>query len=158
MPNGRCRMHGGTGGRPIEHGRYSKKVTRPRIAELLRHFAEDPEPLNLLQEVHLLRSLVLDYIERYDEFTDALVAWNESFKGERENPKPVRVLDVADAAGLVDRVGRMVERIEKIRAENAVSQRDLVRVLEEYARVVKLHVEDEKALGRISRDWASIRL
>ena len=30
MPNGRCRMHGGRGGRPPDHGRYTKAAIEER--------------------------------------------------------------------------------------------------------------------------------
>ena len=79
--HGRCRLHGGLAGRPIETGEYSRYsvITRPRLAELREHFEKDPDPLNLLPEVLELRSRVADYSERYDAVTDALLAWHYSF-------------------------------------------------------------------------------
>src|SRR5689334_21056250 len=80
--SGACKLHGGNAGRPPKHGldgdRY-RAVRRPRIRELLDSFADDPDPLNLLPEVRILRALILDFIERYDEQTEALIAWHASF-------------------------------------------------------------------------------
>ena len=77
LGQGRCRWHGGA--TPIKHGRYSS-VTRPRLAELLARAATDnTDPLDLEPELQLLRALVLDYIERYDETTEALLNWHSSF-------------------------------------------------------------------------------
>lgn len=73
---GRCWLHGGL--TPVKHGRYSKVKSR-RIAELLTEFEADDDPLNLKPEVILLRALILDYVNRYDEFTAALIAWHNSF-------------------------------------------------------------------------------
>jgi len=152
---GRCWLHGGKS--PVWSGRYSS-VKRTRLKDLLDHFQGDPKPLDLLEDLALLRSLVLDYLERYDEVTDALVAWHESFQSSERATKPVRVLDVADASRLIDRVGTMAKRIEEIRAENAVSKKDLSRVLEEYARAVRLYVQDPDTLNRIADAWSHIHL
>lgn len=73
---GKCKLHGGA--TPVKHGRYSK-ITRPRIRELLDAFEADPDPLNLAPEVALLRALIIDYVERYDEMTEALLRWSNSF-------------------------------------------------------------------------------
>ena len=75
---GRCKLHGGA--TPIKHGRYSR-IQRPRIRELLEEQENDADPLNVLPEVILLRGLIIDYVERYDEHTEALVAWHASFNG-----------------------------------------------------------------------------
>lgn len=73
---GRCHLHGGKS--QVKTGRYSR-IKRKRIAELLEDFRTDPDPLDITEELHLLRALVLDYVERYDEVTDLLQAWHNSF-------------------------------------------------------------------------------
>lgn len=76
---GKCKLHGGA--TPVKHGLNSRyaAVRRPRIRELIESFQTDSDPENLLPEVQLLRALILDYIERYDENTEALLAWHASF-------------------------------------------------------------------------------
>jgi len=69
---GPCRNHGGA--TPIKTGRYSK-INRPRIKELIEQFEADPNPTDLLPEIQLLRALIQDYVERYDEYTEALILW-----------------------------------------------------------------------------------
>lgn len=73
---GRCYLHGGRS--PVKHGRYAM-VKRPRIRELLEQFEQDPDPTNLLPELALLRSLIIDFVERYDEYREGLLRWNLSF-------------------------------------------------------------------------------
>jgi hypothetical protein len=73
---GRCKNHGGS--TQIAHGRYSS-INRPRIRDLLERHQADPDPLNLLPELALLRALIGDFIERYDAQTEALIAWHASF-------------------------------------------------------------------------------
>lgn len=77
--SGRCKLHGGSGGRPPIIGRYSR-IKRPRIRELLEGFQGEADPLDLLPEVSLLRALIVDFVERYDETTEALVLWAASFE------------------------------------------------------------------------------
>ncbi|CAA9573805.1 MAG: hypothetical protein AVDCRST_MAG86-1957 [uncultured Truepera sp.] len=74
--SGRCKSHGGNS--VVTSGRYSG-IARPSIKEKLEQFEADADPLNLLPEVQLLRALILDFVNRYDESTDALVAWRNSF-------------------------------------------------------------------------------
>lgn len=75
--SGRCYLHGGR--TPAPTGRYSS-VERPRVRELLEQFESDPDPLNLLPEAQLLRALMLDYINRFEEQDRMLTRWNLSFE------------------------------------------------------------------------------
>lgn len=76
-----CYLHGGNndlGNRVSVHDRY-KSITTPRIKEYLKHFEQVEDPTNLEPELALLRSLLVDFVNRYDLFTDALLSWNNSF-------------------------------------------------------------------------------
>lgn len=77
--SGRCKLHGGNAGRPALSGRYIR-IQRQRIRELLEGFQGEADPLDLLPEVSLLRALIVDFVERYDETTEALVLWAASFE------------------------------------------------------------------------------
>lgn len=79
---GRCKLHGGVGQKPSD--RYLSARVRPRLGELIARFAAEEDPHDLTQELTLLRALVLDYIERYDEITESLIAWHASFNGDFE--------------------------------------------------------------------------
>ena len=167
---GRCKLHGGA--TPIKSGRYSK-VTRPRIKQLLETFENDPAPLDLLPELALIRSLILDYIERYDEFTTALIAWHQDndawtdFEGNKHpSTKPVQVLDILSVAKYITTIGQLTERIEKSKKEGAVTLETLNRVMEqlgvELVAAVQETVTDEaqrsKLLVAVERRWSSIQL
>jgi len=196
---------------PVKHGRYSS-ITRPRIKELIERFNADPDPLNLQPEVVLLRALLTDFVERYDELTDAVLAWHASFSDgyagmmksygklytawrekmtailerggwqdlEAEDlpvpptppdplgspGKPRQMLDVSAASSLVDRVGRMVERVEKLKSEGSITLETLNRVLEQFGvEVVQAAMEEvaddasrARLLRNVERRWGSIRL
>ena len=162
---GRCKFHGGA--TPIKTGRYSK-INRPRIKELLEEFANDKEPFELLPEVQLLRALVQDYIERYDEITEALLAWHESFVNPEyaDYSKPTKVMDIISAGTFIKQIGDLVEKIQKQKERKSVSFVDLHRVMgalgEEVVGAV-LEVIPDADLGArliesIQSRWNSIRL
>ena len=155
LGQGRCRHHGGNS--QITHGRYSA-IDRPRIRELYEHFRADPDPLDVTDELHMARALLRDYIERYDAWSEAFLAWHASFLAEDVAPKPRQILDLADAVRFIDIISRIVERIEKVRSDQHISRKDFFRLVSEYARIVKARVPDDAVLEQIQDDWLQVRL
>lgn len=133
---GKCLHHGGAS--LVRHGRYSA-IKRESLRALIEQYESDPDPLNILPELAAMRALFQDYIERYAG----------EFKDGTEYPTAVQILD---------RVGRMVERIEKARSQNAISQPELYRVMAEMARVVEIHVGDPQILAKVQQGWLDIRV
>jgi len=81
---GACWLHGGNN--RIKHGRFSS-VKHTRLADLISEMDETEDPLNTLPEVAATRALLVDHINRYDEFTAALIAWHESYMAGVPTPK-----------------------------------------------------------------------
>lgn len=153
---GRCWLHGG--GTPITSGRYSlikRRAIRERLDALEK---QDANPMDLEPDVALLRALIIDWVERYDAFTEALIAWHESFKSEEVATKPVRVLDIADASRLIDRASKVVERIHRMKTTGAISMETFARVHEQMAMVAGKYVKDVDTLRAIEEDWGAIRV
>ena len=170
---GRCWLHGGL--TPITSGRYSQ-IERPRFKDKIERFEADPDPLNLAPEVALLRAFVEDLVERWDEIygpDGALLAWHESF-GKLDdngvpipsNPKPRQLPDFSAVSSVVDKVGAMVDRIQKQKAEGSIKLTTMHRVMEQMATdVVQSALEikldsatSAKLLETIQARWDSIRL
>lgn len=79
---GRCRHHDGGGDTKLTHGLRSRYlVNAPRIAALLEEYQRDPDPLNVLGELALARALLHDWVDRYEQFTAALIAWHDTWEG-----------------------------------------------------------------------------
>jgi hypothetical protein len=211
---GRCKLHGGLS--PVKHGRYST-VRREPLRQLIEQYEAEPDPLNVLPEIALARAALVDFVNRYDETTDALLAWHASYErahiplaedkklallgvldkyeagaGDRGDEltakqreslelargavaflataqaggKPHKVLDVADVHRMASEVTKMVERVEKTRAANAIGRADLARIMSEMGRVVDTHVglavtdaAAAKALkAKIAEGWLGIRV
>lgn len=205
LGQGKCYLHGGA--TPIKHGRYSS-IQRQELRVLIEHHEADPNPLDILPELAAARALFQNFIERYDAWRDALIAWHQSYKAtarpiseERilhiasvltefeivirdadeltdkqaddlkaaretlntmaeasSDGKPTQILDIADAYRIVSEVTKIAERIERIRAANAVSRGDLMRIMTEMGRVVQAQVSEETTLQKIKDGWLAIRL
>ncbi len=167
---GRCKLHGGA--TPVKHARYSK-ITRPRIKELLVEQQNELEdPTDLLPEIRMLRALVQDYIERYDEFTEALIAWHNSFTPEYQeaareafalaaesgNPperpdpveyggKPRQIIDILAVGKFIGEIGGLIDKIQKAKEKGSITLDTLTRVTSAMAldveRAASRHVKDE---------------
>jgi hypothetical protein len=149
-------MHGGKS--PRRHGRYSKipsKSVREIIEQLETTSVE--ERLHLLPEADMIRALAQDYINRYTELKDALLAWNQAeFAEKRELARPQRIPDLHEASKLLVDVSKVVEKIHKREAKTSISQRDFYRVMAEITRIVNDLVEDQDVKARIREAWLSV--
>lgn len=171
---GKCYLHGGR--TPIKSGRYSS-ITRPRFKEKIAKFEADPDPLNLAPEVALLRAFVEDLVERWDEIygpDGALLAWYESFTAKVTQdgqiisaaPKPRQLPDFSAVSSVVDKVGSMVDRIQKQKSEGTVKLSDLQRYIRQLGLEVMQAINhvgidgdtSTKLISAIEDRWESVRL
>lgn len=165
-PYKKCKLHGGssliTTGQHV--GKAAKRrygvdvVKRPRVAELIEQFENDEDPLNILPELAAARAIFVDFVERYDEWRDGLLAWHSSYGKEGATPKPQQILDVSAAMGHVDTITKIAEREWKRHEANAISRRDLYRILGEWGKGVMKHVTDEETLKKIRAEWVNVTI
>lgn len=104
----RCRMHGGApgSGRPPKHGLYSK-VLRKSLATKYEAFLNDPDYTSLAKELALARSLLSEYVSR---FRDSVALTGD---------------DIEVLAALIDKIGRLAERMNRIEARTALTAREI---------------------------------
>lgn len=166
---GRCWLHGGL--TPVRHGRYSS-VVRREIQELIRELEADPDPLNILPELLMVRALLADYLNRYEENRDAVLAWYASWNG-----RPWKVEDLTLIREvLAEYEGRMrqdgsweeesMERAQLERAQRMMSDMseayqtrprevldiaDAYRMASEATKIVE-RIEKIRARGAVSRE------
>lgn len=156
-----CRMHGAgsphqgrPGGRPVAHARYSR-LQHERLGEMLAELEGDPDPLNIYPELAAARALFVDFVNRYDVWLAALLAWHQSFT---ESEKPRQVLDLSDAVRHLEAIARIAQREKKLRLENAISRDQLLRVLTEQRRVIEAEVTDPETRKRVLDGFLRIHL
>ncbi len=103
---GRCKLHGGNAGAPIITGRYS--IKRQALAAKAQAFYADPTPGDLTAELVLMRALLQEYLDRFEDEKTRL---------------PFD--DIQRIFGMVEAIGRLVERIAKILATTALTQNEV---------------------------------
>ncbi|MEO8604140.1 MAG: hypothetical protein ABI629_16310 [bacterium] len=130
LGEGKCHLHGGA--TPIKHGRYSK-VKRKDLRQHLAELAADPNAMDMRAELDLMRALVRSMLDR-------------------------KKADPVAEARLLAEATKIVERMERIKNANAISHKDLGRVMFEMGRVVEALVEDKAVCEKIRDAWLTIRM
>lgn len=157
---GRCKNGGGM--TPLKTGIYSR-IQRPRIRELIQYM-EEHGTTDTMPELHAARALFVDWIERYDEWKDAFLAWHASFATGAAAEKPRKVMDIAEGRALLDVISKILERRERTNLAKSVTAENFSRVMEAMSEVVEaatdaLHLpHDARAayLARIYDGWGRI--
>ena len=145
---GRCRNHGGAS--QVIHGQRARTqalrrhyaITSPELGELVAQYQSDPDPLNVLHEIAVLRALIHCAIEAIDE--------SQTPQGQRSPERSI--------PDLIEHLSRVVSRVEKARARRSISEEELILLFRRVALVVKHHVRDQDILAAIARDWDSLRV
>lgn len=107
---GPCKNHGGA--TPIKHGGRSKMM-KEKLAQRTAELAKLPDLLSLYSEVAFLRALREEWLTTWGEKTGDRQAFQE-------------------AAALTDKIGSMVDRIEKHQQSRGISYATLNRLFEQY--------------------------
>lgn len=163
LGQGRCFKHGGTRQPtkilsevpPGQLSRY-QHVERHALRDLAARLAEaEPDITDLSEELHLLRALLIQYINEYEEFIEALLAW---YASPDVKQKPRRIMDISDVSGLIESVSRIAERMHKIRSEGSIDLLTFQRVTEQMGIIVARLVRDPQILARIEAEWGVLAL
>lgn len=116
---GRCKLHGGCPA--MKHGRYSTMKTAS-IREKIEELRKDEDPLDLTDDLLAMRATWIEYIEKLGDDAKSLAARVEGSK-------------------ILEAVSRIVERIEKIRSENAIGAADYLRLQAQQGQAVERAIE-----------------
>lgn len=152
---GPCFKHQGGRRTNLKHGRYSIIQHRRVVEAMDQLIAIQDNALDLVPEITLLRALLIDYINRYDEFVEALMTW---YAQPDVKSRPRRILDITDASGLVNTISQVVHRLHQINSEGAISLATFQRVTEHMGIIVARYVKDEKTLEQISAEWRNLAI
>jgi hypothetical protein len=122
---GRCRFHGGATPRGADsphfvHGGYSGYI-QDQIAEKVRVF-ENADPFDLTHELALTRALLADFISRI------------------ETPYAASALETISL--LVDRIRKIVESINRIKNDSALTAAEITYLAARSAEVVTRYIDD----------------
>jgi hypothetical protein len=116
--------------------------------------------MDLSPEIKMIRALVIDFINRYDDFVDHLESWYNALDAKRKDqelpPVPRRIPTLEDAGQLLEAITRMVERMHKITREGSISLDVFRGLMGQMGVIVAREVADSKTLDRIEQGWAEI--
>lgn len=117
-------MHGGNSpGPPIIHGRYSI-AHRQSLQTKMQQFLADPNPGDLLGELALMRSLLQDFLDRY------------------EDPVPMGTDAHQHIINLVETIGRLVDRAARIRNATALTNAEVAYLIAVMQSAVTKYIDD----------------
>jgi hypothetical protein len=102
-----------------------------------------------------MRALIADFIERYDLFSEALIAWHMD---KEKNTKPRKVMDIADATRMLDMCGKLIERQHKIEQTGSISLEMFRRAIELMGMAVATVVQDSRKIAEIEKRWGTISI
>jgi hypothetical protein len=151
---GACKFHGGRV--PMKHGRYSK-VANEKISKLIETYEQDPAPLDITAELASMRAVLVDYINNYHAIREAVVEWNAAeFEEKGNQARPRRLPELSTAFEYFEKVARVAQKQQRLEQEDAISRRQLRRVLSQMARVVEQEISDPDLLRAIKDGWNQI--
>ena len=178
---GPCKLHGGMNGvANLKHGLYSR-IRSPRLQSLMDQQDESGQDvLDLRPEAKLLRALTVDYIDRFEARDRALQLWHNTAGGGIEGliesvangeqgaladlvrtlraaleDRPPQLPDLTAAGALVEKIGRTVERIEKLQSSRGVTVAQLKFIFQAQTNILSKHIDD-KTMERILADFRRI--
>lgn len=166
-----CRFHGGLGGRPIIHGRYSKSLGRLR--EAYEEARSDPGLLDLRDTIALLDVVVRKAAERAAELDtpDFRETALKLYSTASQATEPLQVQQHLSALGALLREGgkedqalkelsasveRLAKRQEKawdlrLTAANVINAKDMVALLGRFADIVLEEADADTATRIVQR-------
>lgn len=151
LGTGYCKAHETKAYDPLHRYRGIKnKTVRDKMKELEK---QDRDIFDLVPEIQLLRTLLIDYVDRFYVFQEELHAW---YKFEKRRPKTA--LDISEVSKLIEAVTRVIERKRKIEAREAISLEAFRRITEAMGIIVARNVKDVRALEVIEAEWSALSL
>ena len=161
---GRCYRHDSD--HQVTHGRYSK--LRGKIADRYHRHKKGKNPLDITDEIAAMRALFETFIADYEQIREDLRAWNQA---EQESDsagvsRPRRLPALRDGFEMLQGLSKVAQRQQQIDMEDAVSRRELRRVLQEFARVVEQEIpkdipedlDGDELIRRIKDGWNKIHI
>lgn len=131
----RCRRYGG--GRPPIHGRYMNADNRAHIAEAAQRFMNDPEPLNMFQEIAIVREILHRTLRKFNVDPDA-----PGF--DPNNPPAVDLDEALKLIGAIKMLAAITESQERIRASQALTTAEALRLLMDMQEFITMMPDDQR--------------
>jgi hypothetical protein len=156
---GACWLHGGRKkdgtDRRLKSGVYSS-IQNLRVKEIVDQLkADQGRQLDATEELVFARALLIDWTENYELLREAVIAWNATRAPE---DRPATVPDIQQAGPILERISRMIYRIERASSDKYIPRGQFYRVMQAMGRAVDARVVDEAVKEQIKDDWLRIEV
>lgn len=185
MTNGRCRLHGGLTPRGLAHpntktGRWSKDLPT-RLAARYQESLQDPELLNLKEDIALIDSRLAEILENlqdgdtrklWQDLKEAFGRFEKATINEDKAEQRLSFLDIKrliqqgnsvylswmEAYGVIDQRRRTVESERKrlVEMQQTISYERAMLLIGALVGVIRRHIDDPTTLSAISQDIRAI--
>jgi hypothetical protein len=123
------------------------------VKEGLDIFAADEDALDTVDDILLLRSLILKMVNQQDELVEAMLKWAED-NGEKPREAPT----FAPIVTALDKLSSMIEKETKRRAQGGMTMSKIAMLLNIVGEIIESHVRDETTLRSIRDDLIRVNL
>jgi ABC-type branched-subunit amino acid transport system ATPase component len=126
------------------------------MRSLIEQHEADPDPLNIFPELAAARALFQDFIERYDRFTDAIVAWHQSYQA---NARPLSKEKAERLVEIVDQYEELISSEDDLtdrQQKNLETAREFARSLTESSNNKPIQILDIADAYRIVSEVTKI--
>lgn len=159
---GRCASHDG---RPPVHGAYSQYRQLPATLQDVyqEHLDAGEHALDVLGDIALARTVLQDYVVRYQETRDAIAAFYDWWMSEDRpgSPPKFELMDMSEIVRLLKDIVGMAHRERKLRAENTIPRAVVIGMFQDAATIMKRWLIDradedmtpEERWQVITEDW-----
>ena len=159
---GRCKFHAGCVPAMVNMHLYDTSNFSSRVQQLFEEFRNDPQPYNMLNELAMLRSVAVDYLERHAFIDKALTQWAmqvqvEIGKGDTIK-RPPKLPNILEIRKLINDIGAMIERMHRIEQRGLISIQSFKQAFEQVGMVLASEVNDAETLNRIEKRLMKIRI
>lgn len=128
--------------------------------------AAEDDPTDITSELHLARSLLLNWIKRYEHYMEHLALWAQAFANHEVGHAPPMAMDISRIDVLLRRVADLALQVQQARLLDSVSQGELIEILRTVSQVVDVsvttcptcHAPLTSVLDLIRAGWSNIRL
>jgi len=157
---GRCRFHAGCTPTMVQMHRYDTSHFSSRVQQLFEEFRNDPQPYNMLNELAMLRSVAVDYLERHAFIDKALTQWAMQVEMGRVEgiTRPPKLPNILEIRKLINDIGAMIERMHRIEQRGLISIQSFKQAFEQVGMVLASEVNDSELLNRIEKRLMKIRI
>jgi len=147
---GRCYRHAGSRNRRALRWDDVEDLS---VRDALDKFAADEDALDTVDDIILLRALIMKMVNENDALVDAMLAWATE-NGDKPNSAP----NIVPVVTALDKLSSMIEKENKRRSSGNLTLQRLAQVMTIVGGIIEAHVRDETVLREIRDDLLKVNL